>query len=80
MQMCFTIRANLPETNIEDDVWLGARSIIMSGVRIGKGSVVTKDVAPYSIVAGVPAKLIRKRFNDESIKQHENMLLDKNTK
>ena len=84
--MYFTNRPDLDETIIEDDVWLGARSIVMSGVRIGKGSVVaagsvvTKDVAPYSIIAGVPAKLIRKRFDDESIKQHENMLLDKNTK
>jgi maltose O-acetyltransferase len=52
---------------IEDDVWIGARVIILPGVKIGKGSivgagaVVTKDVEPYSIVAGVPAKLIRKR-------------------
>ncbi len=53
---------------IEDDVWLGMDSIIMSGVRIGKGaivgagSVVTKDVLPFQIVAGNPAKMIRERF------------------
>lgn len=52
---------------IEDDVWIGTRVIIMPGVKIKKGSiiaagsVVTKDVEPYSIVGGVPAKLIRKR-------------------
>jgi maltose O-acetyltransferase len=52
---------------IEDDVWIGIRAIILPGVRIGKGavvgagSVVTKEVEPYSIVAGNPAKLIRKR-------------------
>lgn len=52
---------------IEDDVWIGARVIILPGVHVGKGSVigagsvVTKDVAPYSIVGGNPAKLIKMR-------------------
>jgi maltose O-acetyltransferase len=52
---------------IEDDVWLGTNAIILPGCRIGKGSiigagaVVTKDVAPYAIVGGNPAKLIRYR-------------------
>jgi maltose O-acetyltransferase len=52
---------------IEDDVWIGRSAIIMPGVTLGKGSiigagaVVTKDVEPYSIVGGVPAKLLRKR-------------------
>lgn len=52
---------------IEDDVWIGHGTTILKGVRIGKGSiiaagaVVTKDVAPYSIVGGIPAKLIRNR-------------------
>lgn len=52
---------------IGDDVWIGARVIILPGVHvgdgavIGAGSVVTKDVAPYSIVGGNPAKLIRMR-------------------
>jgi acetyltransferase-like isoleucine patch superfamily enzyme len=50
---------------IEDDVWLGSGAIITDGVRIGQGSVVaagavvTKDVAPYTVVGGVPARLIR---------------------
>ncbi len=52
---------------IEDDVWIGSRVIILPGIKIGKGSiigagaVVTKDVPEYSIVGGVPAKLIRSR-------------------
>lgn len=50
---------------IEDDVWLGAGAIVTDGVRVGKGAivaagaVVTKDVAPYTVVAGVPARQIR---------------------
>jgi acetyltransferase-like isoleucine patch superfamily enzyme len=57
---------------IEDDVWIGFGSVILSGVRIGQGSViaagsvVTKDVQPFSIYAGVPAKKIRDRFDNES--------------
>jgi len=52
---------------IEDDVWIGTRAIILPGVRIGKGSiigcgaVITCDVAPFSIMGGVPARLIKKR-------------------
>ena len=52
---------------IGDDVWIGSRVIILPGVKIGNGSVigagavVTKDVEPYSVVGGVPAKLIRRR-------------------
>ncbi|HVI47673.1 MAG TPA: acyltransferase [Chitinophaga sp.] len=53
---------------VEDDCWVGANSVITAGVRIGKhavvagGSVVTKDVPPYTVVAGNPAKVIR-RYN-----------------
>jgi len=56
---------------IEKDVWVGHRSIIMHGVRLSEGSViaagsvVTKDVEPYTIVAGVPAKFIRYRFSSK---------------
>lgn len=56
---------------VEDDVWIGQNVIITSGVKIGQGSivgigsVVTKDVEPYSIVGGAPAKLIKYRFDKE---------------
>lgn len=56
------------QTVIEDDCWIGARVIILPGRRIGKGSiigaaaVVTKDVEPYNIVGGNPARVIKKRL------------------
>lgn len=63
---------------IGDDVWVGYGVILLTGVSVGKGaiiaagSVVTKDVSEYTIVAGVPAKVIGKRFpNDEIIVKHE---------
>ena len=58
---------------IGNDVWIGYEAVILSGVTIGDGAiigtraVVTKDVPPYTIVGGVPAKAIRKRFPDETI-------------
>lgn len=58
---------------VGNDVWLGYRSVILAGVTIGDGaivgaySVVTKDVPPYTIVAGNPAKEIRRRFSDPEI-------------
>lgn len=61
------------KTIIENDVWIGDNVMIMPGVRIGTGAVlgagaiVTKNVEPYSIVGGNPAKLIRKRFSNERI-------------
>lgn len=68
-------RGNHLETIIQNDVWIGDNAIIKQGVTIahgsvvGMGSVVTKDVEPYSVIGGVPAKLIRKRFEKEVIMQ-----------
>ncbi len=65
------------EITVEDDVWIGYSATVMTGVTIGKGaiiaagSVVVKDVAAYSIVAGVPAKETGRRFNKDQIKEHE---------
>ncbi|WP_416236352.1 CatB-related O-acetyltransferase [Xanthomarina sp. F2636L] len=59
--------------NIGNDVWIGYNATIMAGVTIGDGAIiatnatVTKDVAPYTIVGGNPAKEIRKRFSEEVI-------------
>lgn len=61
------------DTVIGNDVWIGNSATIMPGIKVGDGaiiatnSVVTKDVEPFSIVGGNPAKLIRKRFDDKAI-------------
>ncbi|GGH56546.1 acetyltransferase-like isoleucine patch superfamily enzyme [Filimonas zeae] len=64
-------------TVIEDDVWIGYGSVILSGVKIGEGSIigagslVTKDVEPYCIYGGVPAKKIGERFgNRDDLQKH----------
>ncbi len=78
--MDVTDTSKLPENDlpvvIEDDVWCGANVIILKGVTIGRGSVVaagavvTKSFPPYSIIGGVPAKLIKMRFTPEQIMAH----------
>jgi acetyltransferase-like isoleucine patch superfamily enzyme len=87
---------------IGNDVWIGSGANILSGITIGDGAIigaggiVTKDVEPYTIVAGVPSKPIKKRFDDETIaalliirwwdwpleciKKHANLLRSKLTK
>lgn len=66
---------NKGDTVIGDDVWIGYEAVILSGVHIGDGAiigtraVVTKDVPPYTIVGGIPAKEIRKRYDKETIRK-----------
>ncbi len=67
-------------TTVEDDVWIGYGAIILSGVTIGRGSViaagavVTSDVPRYSLVGGVPARQIGNRFTSDQIERHEAIL------
>lgn len=66
-------RPTHPITTVGNDVWIGANVTIKAGVTIGDGAVigmgavVTKDIPPYALVAGVPAKVIRYRFDEETI-------------
>lgn len=68
---------NKGDTVLGNDVWVGYEAVILSGVHIGDGAiigtraVVTKDIPPYTIVGGVPAREIKKRFDDDTIKRLE---------
>ena len=68
------------DVHIEDDVWIGTNTTLLKGVTVGRGSVVaagalvTKDVPPYAIVGGVPAKVLKYRFTPEQIQEHERQL------
>ena len=65
---------------IEDDCWIGANAIILSNVTIGRGSVIaagsviTKDVPPYSIYSGVPDKKVRNRFSEDDFIKHKTIM------
>lgn len=67
------------DIRIGNDVWIGYEAVILAGVTIGDGAiigaraVVTKDVPPYTIVGGVPAKLIRRRFSQQTIERLEKL-------
>ncbi|HYE95585.1 MAG TPA: CatB-related O-acetyltransferase [Rubricoccaceae bacterium] len=62
---------------VGDDVWIGYGAIVLSGVTVGRGAIVaagalvTKDVPPYALVAGVPARVAGRRFSEEEIDRHE---------
>lgn len=64
-----------PKTIIEADVWIGQGAMIKAGVKvgigavIGAGAIVTRDVSPYSVVVGVPAREVKKRFDDSTCKK-----------
>ena len=68
------------DVHIEDDVWIGTNTTLLEGVTVGRGAVVaagalvTKDVPPYAIVGGVPAKVLKYRFTPEQIQEHERQL------
>ena len=75
-QVTFALESHFTENkqiNIGNDVWIGARAIIMDGVTVedgaivGAGSVVTKNIPPYAVVGGVPARVLRYRFNSDEI-------------
>jgi acetyltransferase-like isoleucine patch superfamily enzyme len=72
-----TYLQEVDEVMIEEDVWVGHQSIILTGVKVRRGtivaagSVVVRDTEPYSIVAGVPAKTVGTRFTAEQIVLHE---------
>lgn len=65
---------------INEDVWVGAQSTIMAGVNIGRGAIVgaralvTKDVPPYALVVGMPAKIVGVKFSKVGIMEHERIL------
>lgn len=77
----FSGRPSLRETKIDSDAWIGFGVIIMSGVKVGRGaivaagSVVTRDVPPYQVYGGVPAKYLRDRFGSkEELNCHDSAL------
>lgn len=80
----FDVKEKTEETDkpvfIEDDTWIGSGAIILKGVTIAKGSIVAagslvlKSCEPYSIIGGVPAKILKKRFTEEQIIEHEKKL------
>ncbi|MCR9076886.1 MAG: hypothetical protein NXI07_12685 [bacterium] len=78
----FSGRPDKRNTLIDRDAWIGAGSIVMAGVTVGRGaivaagSVVTKDIPPYEIHGGVPAKKIKNRFKSEEDREKHDRMLD----
>lgn len=77
----YSFKGKNKKIEIENDVWIGYGAIIMTGVKIGRGAVIAagslvlKDVEPYTIVGGNPAKVIGKRFTEEQIIEHEKLYI-----
>lgn len=79
-EFMYDVKVKLPENDlpivIENDVWIGSGSIILKGVTVGQGSIVAagalvnKNVQPYTIVGGVPAKVLKNRFSQDQLKEH----------
>jgi acetyltransferase-like isoleucine patch superfamily enzyme len=80
----YDVHEKLPDNDlpviIEDDTWIGCGATILKGVTIARGSIVAagslvlKSCEPYSVLAGVPACVIKKRFTDKEITEHENII------
>lgn len=74
MRAMFEVPGRKGDTVVGNDVWIGTEALVMPGVTIGDGaiigarSVVTRDVAPYTVVAGNPARLVRTRFDAASVR------------
>lgn len=84
MRYVHTGGRNIP-IELEDDVWVGARALIMKGVKIhegsvvGAGSLVTKSLPPYSVNVGSPCKTLRCRFSKEELREHLKLVNSKYT-
>lgn len=84
LPMQFTGRPPQRQTLIARDVWVGRNAIVLRGVTLGEGAivaagaVVTKDVEPYTVVAGVPARKVGNRFqNEDDVQRHHRRLNEK---
>tara|TARA_Y100000385_G_scaffold271952_1_gene312346 strand:- start:44 stop:550 length:507 start_codon:yes stop_codon:yes gene_type:complete len=83
----YDVEYKLPENDqpviIEDDVWIGTGAVILKGVTIGKGSIVAagslvnRNIEEYTIVAGIPAKFIKYRFDKDRLETHREQMLKK---
>ena len=86
VSMWDAVRGDRGSITVEDDVWIGHGAILLTPARVargaivGAGAVVVKDVPPYAIVTGVPARLLKMRFSPEQIAEHERILYNGRSK